>query len=264
MGRMALVLDLDNTVYGWKDAYAESLDEEITFLANSTKITKKDLKVSFKRTFCKYGTVEVPGAVHELDIWDRIPEKESGNIQARADAVFQEAFRDNLRLYPHVPETLDWAKSRGILIFAISDATAFWIDFRLQVLGLIPYFEKIFARKDGSDPDRINGRIIPLPDEQVKPDIFALEQIRTECGLEPQDIYVVGDSKAKDIRTAQQAGMNSVWARYGTECLPKNSRLLSAVTPWTRSQRSAGGNIIPGHTIDDFAQIKEILEEAGC
>ena len=44
--KLSLVLDLDNTLYCWMDAFAPGLDAQITYIAKRTGLTKKSVKDS--------------------------------------------------------------------------------------------------------------------------------------------------------------------------------------------------------------------------
>ena len=102
--------------------------------------------------------------------------------------------------------------------------------------------------------------MITLPASKIKPSTFILEEIMKEYNITKDNIYVVGDSKNKDIRTAKLAGVNNIWAQYGMNYSQKSRRLLSSITPWTRSQRVGGHCIVPQYTIACFSEIRDIIK----
>ena len=59
MNKIALILDLDNTLYNWMDAYASGLNAQIDYISKFVPLTKKKIENKFKKVFLKYGEVEV-------------------------------------------------------------------------------------------------------------------------------------------------------------------------------------------------------------
>lgn len=265
MKPIALILDLDNTLYCWMDAFAPGLDAQITYIAKKTGITKKCIRESFKKVFCEHGSVEVIDAVSELDIWleTNLKNTEIEEISKQSTNLFYNIFSANLKLFPTVLETIEWAKNENVLLFAFSDGRAFWINFRLEHLKIIHFFEKIYVLEDepyGEGNSIINKQIIALPESKIKPNTFILNEIMQDYHILKDDVYVVGDSKNKDIRAAKLAGVNNIWAQYGRKYSEKSRRLLSSITPWTRSQILGGHRIVPQYSIMEFAEIRNILK----
>lgn len=265
MKTIALVLDLDNTLYCWMDSFAPGLDAQITYIAKRTKMTKKCIRESFKSVFQKHGSVEIVDAANELNIWaeTNLSYTEIKDIQEKSTELFFKVFAENLTLFPTVIETLEWAKENNILLFAFSDGRAFWINFRLEQLNIIDSFERIYVMEDEpADKGRsvLCKQIVSLPVSHIKPNTFTLDEIMKDYHISKEDIYVVGDSKNKDIRAAKRAGVNGIWAQYGMNYSQKSRRLLSSITPWTRSQRVGGYRIVPQYSITEFAEIKDIIK----
>ena len=69
MKKSALILDLDNTVYNWMDAYAQCFGAQVDYLINTTGLSKTIIMQSFKQVFVKYNSVEITNSVYELSIW---------------------------------------------------------------------------------------------------------------------------------------------------------------------------------------------------
>lgn len=265
MKTIALVLDLDNTLYCWMDAFAPGLDAQITYIAKKTGMTKKCIRESFKSVFHKHGSVEIVDAADELGIWAQtnLACTEIKYIKKQSTELFFKVFADNLALFPTVLETLKWAKKNDILLFAFSDGRAFWINFRLEYLDITDYFEKIYVMEDEPTDEGksvLCKQMVTLPVCKIKPSTFILDEIMKDYHVNKEDVYVVGDSKNKDIRTAKLAGVNEIWAQYGMNYSQKSRRLLSSITPWTRSQRAGGHRIVPQYSITEFAEITNIIK----
>lgn len=158
------------------------------------------------------------------------------------------------------------------MIFAYSDAFAFWIDFRLEILNLQKYFDKIFAMTNESisDFDLIensnkNKLIYPVLKSEMKPNTFILSKILNDYGIDKKNAYFIGDSITKDIETAREIGIHDVWARYGLNYKKESGELLSQVTPW---KKKTGGiyelqkRTIPTYTIQNFSEIKKIINNS--
>lgn len=263
-----LILDLDNTIYSWMDAYAPSFIAQIKYLRENTQIAENEIKASFKRVFLKYNSVEVPNAIFELDIWNTygIDQQKVHKIQLNAQEIFLNEWKRNIKLYPHVKSTIMWAKNNSMLIIGFSDAFSFWIDYRLKSLSLINYFDMVFAMDDNvimnSDIVRRtkkNKRIISVSPECMKPNTTIIELLISKYNIKRCNIFMVGDSLEKDIVTAKVAGINDIWAKYGTMYKRENGKLLKSITPWDKNkqkkEKETMGVIQPSYIITDFAQL---------
>ena len=51
MGKISLILDLDNTLYSWMDAFAPALNATSKYLSKKTKLSVKTIRESFKKYF---------------------------------------------------------------------------------------------------------------------------------------------------------------------------------------------------------------------
>jgi hypothetical protein len=269
METISLILDLDNTLYSWKDAFAPALNITCKYLSKSLRLPIRTVRDSFKRVFLEHQSVEVINAVRELDIWglDLFAYNEKISVQNAAQDLFLEEFKRLLQLYPNVHTVLKWAKNKGYLLFAFSDARAYWVNFRLKTLGIDEYFDKIYAQEDEIlTPASIDysSNLVQYTEKECKPNTAIINEVISNYNLSIKNVYAIGDSKGKDILPAIKVGANNIWAKYGTKCLPANRRLLSSITPWTFSQRLSGGNVKPQYTIDDFSEIIYIISNMEC
>lgn len=266
MEKVAIILDLDNTLYSWMDSFAPALTATIKYLAQTTQLPIQIIKNSFKEVYQLHKSVEVVNAVKELSIWERIqiPSNEIGELQTKAQMLFFETFKQNLHLYSDVKDVLLWAKSREYLIVAFSDARAFWVDFRLSALNIYSFFDQVYVLADENPNDycipHYPSCVIQYSYEHSKPSTDVFLDIMRANGLFKNQVFVVGDSKRKDILPSAKIGLSNIWARYGRKCTSSSRRLLSSITPWTMSQRVGGGNIKPQYTIDTFSEIIKIIE----
>lgn len=266
MKNKALIFDLDNTLYSWMDSFAPAFDATSIYLSKVIKVSLKSIRESFKKVFQQHQSVEVINAIKELDIWNSpclvFNESELLQIQETAQDLFFKEFKNHLQLYPNVRDVLTWTKNNGYLLFAFSDARAYWIDFRLKALSIEGYFDRIYALKDEEvcyPKTTYLSTLMQYEQERCKPNTSVIIEIINNYNLSTKDVYAIGDSKKKDILPANKVGINSIWAKYGIQCLPKSQRLMGSITPWTTSQRSGGGNIKPRYIINDFSEVIYIL-----
>lgn len=272
MAMKALILDLDNTLYSWMEAYTPSFLAQVGYLAERTQINEKIIKDNFRSVFKKYGSVEIPSAVYELKIWEdiNISSELLKDILSNSQKIFFDKFQQSICLFPNVKDTLDWAKNNSILIFGFSDAFSFWINYRLQCLSIERYFETVFAIDDGiiMHSELVkkyirSSNIISIPIQYTKPNTFVIDRIINEYGIERENIYMIGDSIEKDILMAKNANIKDIWAEYGTKYQRGYGSVLRSITPWSRTKQKKEGvfqkKIESTYIISDFAEIKDII-----
>lgn len=102
-----------------------------------------------------------------------------------------------------VKETLNKLKSLGLRLAIITDAPVKKALKRLEALDLSEFFEEVIGPKEFDD----NLPRKPSPEPFLK----ALNQM----GLTPEEAIYVGDWLERDIKGANNAGIISVYAKYG-------------------------------------------------
>ena len=272
MSNKALILDLDNTLYNWTDAYVAGMQAQVRYLSQKLGRKESTLLKHFKSVFKKYGSVEVPNAVKELGIWEHLNLLETDRVKIEDEAwnLFIGEFGNNLCLFPGVKETLIWAKEKGVFVFGFSDSFSYWINWRLNLLGILNLFDKVYAQDNSLisscspvDVSTCSEIIVTIGANELKPSTTVIQHIKTQYGLQKKDIYMIGDSIAKDICTAQASNINDIWAKYGTRNKPGAGAILGTITPWTSEDRKlrmqANLTIKPTYSVSRFEEIKEIL-----
>jgi phosphoglycolate phosphatase len=150
-----------------------------------------------------------------------------------------------LRSFPQVHETLGTLKANDIRLVAHTEAKLHAAVDRLRRLNLTQYFDKLFCR-ERSDSRHPNGlsdeqwlegfpveKITELSHHQRKPDSSVLKEICELVEVKPVQTAYIGDSIEHDIMMANDAGVFSIYARYGTERDPDEWDKLVRVTHWT-------------------------------
>ncbi|MBQ7996410.1 MAG: HAD family hydrolase [Paludibacteraceae bacterium] len=114
--------------------------------------------------------------------------------------IFKHAFRaawgKTCTLVPGARETIETLRARGYRLFAASNSFGHLQRNRLELAGLLPFFEDTYISMDlGYD----------------KPDIRFYEEALRRCGLEPKEVLMIGDSMTTDILGAQAAGLGAIF-----------------------------------------------------
>ncbi len=262
MNKIALILDLDNTLYNWMDAYASGLNAQIDYISKFVPLTKKKIENKFKKVFLKYGEVEVLYAVYELEFWKylTIQKDQRKRIQKKSLEIFFQNFNKELKLYPTVKNTLIWAKQNQIKIFALSDAYPFFVHHRLKKCHIENIFDKIYVTKDKinlhvKDVKFLSNMII-LPSNKSKPSPYTINEIKKDYHLKKENMFLVGDNIAKDIECAKKAEITSILVQYKNSSKSQSRQLLSKVTPW---KKSITKKLVPDFKIEEFQEIKKII-----
>jgi phosphoglycolate phosphatase len=116
---------------------------------------------------------------------------------------------------------------------------------RLDRLDIIKYFSRVYCRErpKSSHPDRSRGqgwldrlpleKVVELSNCQRKPDERVLREICKNEGACTSESAYVGDSIARDIMMARNAGVFSIWAKYGAQPSIAQYEKLVRVSHWS-------------------------------
>jgi HAD superfamily hydrolase (TIGR01549 family) len=129
--------------------------------------------------------------------------------------AFRAAWGETHTLVPGAKECLERLRARGYRLFAASNSFGHLQRSRLKRAGLLPYFEDTYISMDiGYD----------------KPDVRFYEEALRRCGLQADEVVMVGDSMTTDILGARDAGIDAVYFRRQSSAvdrLPSEIRSLS-------------------------------------
>ncbi len=278
-GAGALVCDLDNTLFDAAGAWAASFEAMLRVIVESGLIDRHTLLKAFRRAHVEYQVTELRHALSLLvELHPRNPEWLGALF--RGGRAYRLAYANRLDLYRNVRDTLIELRQRhGMRTIGYTESAATVSEGRVRFLGLDELIHVVYVSRDPDiDPARVkpelalwplvalrcrSASIRTLPRDLVKPDPQALRAILTECEITPEQALYVGDHLHKDIPMATQAGVASVWARYGTQRSAADAALLADVCHWpataSRGDVPVEG-IQPTHTIDDFAELLTIVD----
>lgn len=275
----ALVCDLDNTLFDTVRAWAASFEAMLATILESRLIDRQKLLEAFKSLHVEYQVTELRHALSLLvELHPRNPDWMTALFHG--GRAYRLAYAETLDLYRGVRDTLiELRRRHGMRIIGYTESPATVTEARVRFLGLDELIDILYVSKDPAvDPTQVkpslalwplvtlrcrSASVRTLPRHLVKPDPRALKAILTECDITPEQALYVGDHLHKDIPMARQAGVASVWARYGTSRSAADAALLDAVCHWpataSRGDLPVEG-VEPTHTIDDFGDLLAIVD----
>ena len=128
------------------------------------------------------------------------------------------------RINQEAKELLDYAKENKIQNLAVTDWFEEHQKSALRGIGVLEYFEKIYACDNGYFKNS-KGKIVELEKELA--------------GKEKSEMILIGDSLISDIRFAERLGIRSVWYN------PKGKENTTSYKPT--------------YEVDSLTKVKEIL-----
>ena len=250
----ALILDMDNTLYDWVSYFVPSLWVMVKRAAEILDTDEALLLRQLKGIHEQYGNTEQPYALLETAVVrESLPDHTTRARWTYLQPAF-EAFemerRDRLRLYSDVLGTLTSVRQVGCQTLGYTEASDVNISSRVRFLGLADKLDVIYAPRFrgpphplGNDRDRggENDRVLvrTLPPNSAKPDPRILLYIASQIHVEPSSCLYVGDSLARDVEMAIEAGMMAAWAKYGTYHDAELWSKLVSISHWTSTAVAA-------------------------
>lgn len=240
-----VVTDLDNTLYDWVTFFVGSFYEMLSVAAVQLDVPEELLAEDMKAVHQRHHNSEQPFGLLEaesvLKKYGHLGRKDIAKAMDDAFHAFNSKRKELLRLYPGVAEGLARLRHSAVVV-GHTEATVPNALFRLEALAIAENFEKLYAVEpsgDGHpDPERAGAGLAALPvrylsHNERKPDPRVLADICNDFSVGPAETLYVGDSISRDIGMAQEAGVWSAWARYGTRYDQAEWARLVKVTHWT-------------------------------
>ena len=200
----AIFIDIDDTILDYVPCCREAFDAAMKSIEPSA-ISPQRSDELFDLFFDISGRLfsEAKRGLHTIaEVMDLYPAEfcERSGYPPEAVDPFKHAFRKHWGLthvlVPEAQETLEALRNKGYRLFAASNSFGHLQRSRLQQAGILHLFEDTYISMDiGYD----------------KPDVRFYEEALRRCGLQPQDVLMVGDSMTTDIVGAQQAGLDTCW-----------------------------------------------------
>ncbi|MCA1306501.1 HAD hydrolase-like protein [Microbacterium esteraromaticum] len=259
-----LVVDLDDTIWTWFDAWHSSFSELLRVTSELSGISTTELKRAIRPIHQRHGTSEYSWLLDELDqLGDLVP---AGTTVAEyfdpALHAQNHARKVTTQLYPGVRETLTYLRDNGTTVVAYTESLAFWTRWRIQQTSLDGLISELYSSPDHDTPDGVDlesRRTLPseeyelhstehrhVPAGIVKPNPSILQQILDDHAVPASEAVYVGDSVMKDVAMAQRVGAIDVLAAYGVKTNDPRYRLLQDVSHWPDSTVAKEQDKSPG------------------
>ena len=199
----AIFIDIDDTLLDYIPCCREAFDAAMRNLTPS--LEEREGERLFHLFFEISGRLfseAKHGKYTIAEVMDLYPKEFIAAIGYPESAVdpFKHAFRaawgETHTLVPEAKEMLDILRDKGYRLFAASNSFGHLQRRRLERAGILPYFEDTYISMDiGYD----------------KPDIRFFQEALRRCGLQPNEVLMIGDSMTTDILGAQAAGIEALF-----------------------------------------------------
>ncbi len=199
----AIFIDIDDTLLDYIPCCREAFDAAMRNLTPSLEEREGDrLFHLFFEISGRLFSEAKHGKYTIAEVMDLYPKEFIAAIGYPESAVdpFKHAFRaawgETHTLVPEAKEMLDILRTKGYRLFAASNSFGHLQRRRLERAGILSYFEDTYISMDiGYD----------------KPDIRFFQEALRRCGLQPNEVLMIGDSMTTDILGAQAAGIEALF-----------------------------------------------------
>ena len=226
----AVIFDLDNTLTDFMKAKENSIRAAVDAMIDVG--LPLDRQVAIDRIFAIY---KKKGIEHQR-VFNLFLKQEMGKVGHRmlAAAVtgYRRAREGSLVPYPHARLVLNRLLKDGYKLAVVSDAPGFEAWLRLTALGLQHTFDLVLTHDDTG---------------VHKPDPTAFRMALEQLGVSSDQTIVIGDWKERDILGGQNAGLHTVYARYGDQYSQYADKIEGEPT-------------VPDFVVDDLLQLLDVVD----
>lgn len=250
MNKRLLVCDLDNTLYDWVSYFVPAFYAMAEEVVRITNCDRERLLDDFRDVHRRHHDSEHPFSLLETrtirELYDGLSRKEVASRLDPAFHAFNSSRKQNLQLYPGVRESLETLSKSGLTLVAHTESNLYAAVDRLTRLELTEFFQRVYCRErpNSEHPDPEKGKkwldkfplrkVVELSHHQRKPDPTVLLEICQTEKVLPIETAYIGDSMARDILMAANAGVFAIWAKYGAFQQKKEYEKLVRVSHWTK------------------------------
>lgn len=226
----AVIFDLDNTLTDFMRAKEQSIR------AAALAMVDAGLPMAAPEATERIFAIYKERGIENQRVFDLFLEETMGRVEDRILAAAVVAYRrardGALVPYPHAKLVLNRLLKEGYHLAVVSDAPRFEAWLRLVYLGLQHTFDVVLTFDD-------TGYHKPDP----APFLMALDKL----GVPADRALVIGDWKERDILGGQNAGMHTVYARYGDQYSQYADKVV-------------GDETEPDFAVDDLMQLLDVLD----
>lgn len=274
-----IIADLDNTLYSWIDFFAPSFRALTHAISRTSGVAEDDLYSGFQMTFQREGTVEFRNAIQRNVALATIPEGQLNHLVSIGGVAFGRTMRLRLKPYVGVKSTLIKLREHSVRVVVVTNSDAKQAAWRIRQMGLAKLVDGLVATRDdgtssSQDPRAYDAELerrrrlsglkwveLVEPGGEKPSTSGYLKALSLSESASGSDVFVVGDSKEKDLRPALELGFHTVWARYGLDYDAKNFETLLRVTHWSaaRVHETYREDMAVDYEISSFAELLDIV-----
>ena len=198
----AIFIDIDDTLLDYIPCCREAFHEGMKELSAEDV---KDEDALFQLFFDISGRLfsEAKHGLHTIaEVMELYPAEfcEKAGYPPEAVDPFKHAFRaawgKTHTLVPGAKELLTYLQAKGYRLFAASNSFGHLQRSRLDAAGLLSFFEDTYISMDiGYD----------------KPDVRFYQEALRRCGLQANEVLMIGDSMTTDVLGAKAAGLDALY-----------------------------------------------------
>lgn len=264
-----LISDLDDTLYDWTSFFVPAFYAMADKIALMTGIEEAVLIDEYRAAHQRLGSVEYPYATLELPSirahFGAMSAEEMKTELRPAFNVFNAMRDSHLKLFPGVEEMLKALSEMGITLIAYTESSKENGFYRLQRLGIEPYFKHVYTFESPFvSTHAVSEKVRTV--QTKKPDVAVIERICTGEGYDKSEVMYLGDNLTKDMYMAKLAGVRAVWMHRHDGNDEYRQKLLD-ITSWTPAEYErdrelkhymAEHDIKPDYEISEASQLTEI------
>lgn len=294
-----IVTDIDNTVFDWVTYYVHAITALFREVSEITGIEVNQLAAEAQEVFTRHGSIEYPFLIQEMPsieqfYGDDIDKMLTESVY-RGRKEFMKVADRYLVPYRGVADTLKKIRAEypETPIVALTDAPRYVAMWKMNKLGLLPFFDAVYGLADPRiptcsrhgrvkvDPEILlkhlqqsnfgfTGRIRILPDEYEKPGTRGLKTVLMDYGLDEdptirRQVLWVGDNLRKDVGLGARLGVTTVWAKYGVLSDQNLYQKLHTFSPVANVHKNASFSEgdqdapQPSFSLEQFADLLKIV-----
>ncbi|MBM4252981.1 MAG: HAD family hydrolase [Deltaproteobacteria bacterium] len=295
------VTDIDNTLFDWVAYYVAAIGALIAQVEVTIGVPRDVLAREVRQVFTAHASIEYPFLVQELPSvmahYGNDIDRMLREAVEPARAAFLAAGQQRLKPYSDVIDTLRELRRRypGMPCAALTDAPRYVAMWKLNKLGLLPFFDAVYGLRDPRLPTHkelgrvkvdseillkhlsqhsfdFAGRIRILPDEYEKPGHRGLKTVLMDYELDEADVAErrrviwIGDNRRKDVALGKRLGVYTMWASYGKPN-PTDLASLADFSPLSNIEKNAevaaGGDALspPDAVLETFGDTLAIMAQ---
>ena len=202
-----IILDLDDTIYNYKNTHTISLTCVLNFMRERFNIIGIDLEKVYNTisTNLKYELNNTASSHNKSIYFKQLLEflKLDISILYDINTLYWNTFFDNITLFDGVKDFLLWNKKLNIKIAILTDYECEYQIQKLNKLGITEYVDLIITSEE-----------IGIE----KPSFQMFQTIIRKLDLKSEEIIMIGDSFDKDIIGAINMSIFSFWYNNNKHC----------------------------------------------